>query len=293
MNKILLGLAMLLMAVGVQAQTAAGRTASTKVSDALGLMPARDQAEFNRLMDDLVSTGASGVDMLTAMFDNTNNKAVNYALSGWAAYVSAPGREEARLTFAEGVGRALQKSDDPVIQAYLIRLLQRCGGDESVELLGGYLQDEKLGDPARCALLAIGTPAARALVAEPTPVTVHFDAPVTDIAALYASQQALGDKAVSSLLKALKSKDRAYRNAALRFLQPYLNESVLAALAKELKKAKPETKVDIINFLGLHDAQSVLPAILPYIGNENEELSTAAMSAAIRLKSQEAMPVIA
>lgn len=293
MKKILLGLAMLLMAVGVQAQTAAGRTASTKVSDALGLMPARDQAEFNRLMDDLVSTGASGVDMLTAMFDNTNNKAVNYALSGWAAYVSAPGREEARLTFAEGVGRALQKSDDPVIQAYLIRLLQRCGGDESVELLGGYLQDEKLGDPARCALLAIGTPAARALVAEPTPVTVHFDAPVTDIAALYASQQALGDKAVSSLLKALKSKDRAYRNAALRFLQPYLNESVLAALAKELKKAKPETKVDIINFLGLHDAQSVLPAILPYIGNENEELSTAAMSAAIRLKSQEAMPVIA
>ena len=60
-----------------------------------------------------------------------------------------------------------------------------------------------------------------------------------------------------------------------------------------MKKAKPETKVDIINFLGLHDAQSVLSAILPYIGNENEELSMAAMWAAIRLKSQEAMLVIA
>ena len=293
MKKILLGLAMLLMAVGVQAQTAAGRTASTKVSDALGLMPARDQAEFNRLMGDLVSTGASGVDMLTAMFDNTNNKEVSYALSGWAAYVSAPGREEARRTFAEGIGRALKGCSDPVIEAYYIRLLQRCGGDESVALLGSYLKDEQLGDPARCALLAIGTPAARALVPEPTPVTVHFNAPTTAIAALYARQQALGDKAVAELLKALKSKDRTYRNAALRFLQPYLNESVIASLTKELKKAKPETKVDLINYLGLHDAQSALPAILPYIGNENEELCVAAMWAAIRLKSEEALPTLA
>ncbi len=57
MKKILLLLVLLVMAVGVQAQTAAGRTASTKVSDALGLMPARDQAEFGRLMDDLVCDG--------------------------------------------------------------------------------------------------------------------------------------------------------------------------------------------------------------------------------------------
>ena len=93
MKKILLLLVLLVMAVGVQAQTAAGRTASTKVSDALGLMPARDQAEFGRLMDDLVSTGAEGIDLMTSMFEDTNNVPVSYALSGWAAYVSAPGRE--------------------------------------------------------------------------------------------------------------------------------------------------------------------------------------------------------
>lgn len=293
MKKILLLLVLLVMAVGVQAQTAAGRTASTKVSDALGLMPARDQAEFGRLMDDLVSTGAEGIDLMTSMFEDTNNVPVSYALSGWAAYVSAPGREAARKSFAEGIARALKKSGDPVVQAYYIRLLQRCGGDESVPVLAEYLGDGQLGDPARCALLAIGTPAARALVPEETSLTIHYDAPVGRITDLYAQVQRKGEAAVPQLLKALKSSDRAYRNAALRFIQPYLGEPVYNALVKELKKAKPEVKSDIITYLGLQNAQSALPAILPYIGDADPEVSTAAMWAATRMGAPEAPAAIA
>ena len=293
MKKILLLLVLLVMAVGVQAQTAAGRTASTKVSDALGLMPARDQAEFGRLMDDLVSTGAEGIDLMTSMFEDTNNVPVSYALSGWAAYVSAPGREAARKSFAEGIARALKKSGDPVVQAYYIRLLQRCGGDESVPVLAEYLGDGQLGDPARCALLAIGTPAARALVPEETSLTIHYDAPVGRIADLYAQVQRKGESAVPQLLKALKNSDRAYRNAALRFIQPYLGEPVYNALVKELKKAKPEVKSDIITYLGLQNAQSALPAILPYIGDADPEVSTAAMWAATRMGAPEAPAAIA
>ena len=293
MKKILLLLVLLVMAVGVQAQTAAGRTASTKVSDALGLMPARDQAEFGRLMDDLVSTGAEGIDLMTSMFEDTNNVPVSYALSGWAAYVSAPGREAARKSFAEGIARALKKSGDPVVQAYYIRLLQRCGGDEIVPVLAEYLGDGQLGDPARCALLAIGTPAARALVPEETSLTIHYDAPVGRIADLYAQVQRKGESAVPQLLKALKNSDRAYRNAALRFIQPYLGEPVYNALVKELKKAKPEVKSDIITYLGLQNAQSALPAILPYIGDADPEVSTAAMWAATRMGAPEAPAAIA
>ena len=293
MKKILLLLVLLVMAVGVQAQTAAGRTASTKVSDALRLMPARDQAEFGRLMDDLVSTGAEGIDLMTSMFEDTNNVPVSYALSGWAAYVSAPGREAARKSFAEGIARALKKSGDPVVQAYYIRLLQRCGGDESVPVLAEYLGDGQLGDPARCALLAIGTPVARALVPEETSLTIHYDAPVGRIADLYAQVQRKGESAVPQLLKALKNSDRAYRNAALRFIQPYLGEPVYNALVKELKKAKPEVKSDIITYLGLQNAQSALPAILPYIGDADPEVSTAAMWAATRMGAPEAPAAIA
>ena len=203
------------------------------------------------------------------------------------------GCEAARKSFAEGIARALKKSGDPVVQAYYIRLLQRCGGDESVPVLAEYLGDGQLGDPARCALLAIGTPVARALVPEETSLTIHYDAPVGRIADLYAQVQRKGESAVPQLLKALKNSDRAYRNAALRFIQPYLGEPVYNALVKELKKAKPEVKSDIITYLGLQNAQSALPAILPYIGDADPEVSTAAMWAATRMGAPEAPAAIA
>lgn len=65
------------------------------------------------------------------------------------------------------------------------------------------------------------------------------------------------------LLKALKNSDRAYRNAALRFIQPYLGEPVYNALVKELKKAKPEVKSDIITYLGLSKCAVALPGYSP------------------------------
>lgn len=72
-------------------------------------------------------------------------------------------------------------------------------------VLAEYLGDGQLGDPARCALLAIGTPAARALVPEETSLTIHYDAPVGRIADLYAQVQRKGESAVPQLLKALKT----------------------------------------------------------------------------------------
>ena len=79
MRKIVLILACVAMAVQAMGQAAPNRTWKTKVSDALGLMPAPDPAEDNRLMGDLLSTGSQGVDMLVSMFDGTNNVPVAYA----------------------------------------------------------------------------------------------------------------------------------------------------------------------------------------------------------------------
>lgn len=89
-----------------------------------------------------------------------------------------------------------------------------------------------------------------ALVPEETSLTIHYDAPVGRIADLYAQVQRKGESAVPQLLKALKNSDRAYRNAALRFIQPYLGEPVYNALVKELKKAKPEVKSDHYHLSG-------------------------------------------
>ena len=103
MKKIVLVLFALFALAGsnLSAQTNPNRTWKTKVSDALGLMPAPNKAEYDRLMSDLVSTGAEGVDMLVSMFDDTNNVPVSYALSGWSAFVSGPDREQARKEFVD------------------------------------------------------------------------------------------------------------------------------------------------------------------------------------------------
>ena len=112
MRKIVLILACVAMAVQAMGQAAPNRTWKTKVSDALGLMPAPDPAEYNRLMGDLLSTGSQGVDMLVSMFDGTNNVPVAYALSGWAAFVSSgheAGRYSPRESFAGSTGATIRK----------------------------------------------------------------------------------------------------------------------------------------------------------------------------------------
>ncbi len=278
-KRILLTVALALTVISAGAQTAANRTPRTKVSDALALMPAPEGVEYNRLMEDLVSSGAEGVEMLTSMLDNTNNVPVVYALSGWAAYVTTPGYEYSRKTFAEGIVRALQTSQDPEVKAFYIRLLQQCGKSESVKVLVDLVDDPRLGDPARCALEAItqernGFP------------TVYTEAPVTRIGKLYNLVQTKGAAALPQLTKAAMDGDRNYRNTALRFAEPYADEAFYATLITRLPKVKPEIKTDWITWLGLQGVESAVPAIMPWIGDKNVELSSAAMWAAIRLKGE-------
>lgn len=166
MKKIMLIVLLSAFAGALCAQSAPGRTWKTKVSDALGLMPAPDGAEYNRLMEDLASTGAEGVEMLTGMFDGTNNTPVVYALSGWAAYATGAGREADRDVFARGVVSALKKTNAPEIKAFYVRLLQQCGKAESVDALAGLIGDERLGSPALVALASNGTPEARKAIAD-------------------------------------------------------------------------------------------------------------------------------
>ncbi len=276
MKRIFFILALALTVVATQAQTAANRTPRTKVSDALALLPAEQGTEYNRLMGDLASSGAEGVDMLTSMFDNTNNVPVVYALSGWSAYVSEPGREEARQAFASGLVRALQKSTDPEIKAFYIRLLQQCGGQESVKTLTDLLDDKRLGDPARCALEAITD------AKDGFPV-VYAGAPVTRMGKLYDLVESRGAAAMPQLLKAATDPDRNYRNAALRFATPYANDGFYKDLIAKLPKAKPEVKTDLVTYLGNQGVKQALPAVMASIGSADEELSIASMWAATRL----------
>ena len=52
------------------------------------------------------------------------------------------------------------------------------------------------------------------------------------------------------LLSALKDGNKEYRNAALNFASDFANKEVYIEVMKAMQKAKPEVKVDIINWIG-------------------------------------------
>lgn len=161
MKKAYISIASLLLCGSMlMAQNPANRTAKTTVADVLAQMPAERQAEYNKLISDLSSTGEEGVMMLVDRINapgKGSNSNVDYALSGLSHYVMAKGEENARLVTANAYLKALDKVSERETKAFIIRQLQILGGDECVEALAGYLNDESLSGPAARALSAIAT----------------------------------------------------------------------------------------------------------------------------------------
>jgi len=359
MKKIFTSLLLCCFAVAVMAQSPANRTTTTILSDVLAQMPAKNQKEFDKLMNDLSTTGAEGVQMLVSRINapgKGSNAAVDYALSGLTAFVSAPDKVNERKAVEQGYLNALAAAGEREAKAFVVRQLQQIGSDASVDALYKLLDDNSLMSPATGALAAIGTANAKnALVKawqegkggtrdlaqafiesglsaaeslllqrigdgdEETQLSINDALSKIGTAASlpalkkqaqlagYAlnkagaanayvnllgkladeGQTAVVQKAAQALLKdaakagarhsreaalgllfstdntltggkniqklletALKDADIDYRNAALRFASAYANEELYTKLAKSLPKAKPELKVDILNWLG-------------------------------------------
>lgn len=164
MRKIYLSLsATLLCGTLLLAQLPANRTPQTVVADVVAQMPAETQKKYDKLIEDLLSTGETGVQALVDMMQppgKGNNARVEYALSGLSHYVMGKGMESARFATSKAYIKALKLVEDREIKAFIIRQLELIGGDEAVEALAPYLNTEVLSGPASRALAAINTPSA-------------------------------------------------------------------------------------------------------------------------------------
>ncbi|MBR3626946.1 MAG: DUF1080 domain-containing protein [Bacteroidaceae bacterium] len=219
----------LVCAVTLMAQSPANRTVNTIVADVLAQMPAKNQTEFDKLMGDLSTTGAEGIQMLISRLNalgQGSNAAVEYALSGLAAYASAPDKAQLKQVVKQGFQKALTTASVQEVKAFINQQL--------------YF----LGEP-----LDLGGQA-----------TVHQSANADyrnqRIPTLASAFQAAPDKALKTLEKALKDNDKEYRNAALRFASDYANSEMYTKLVKRLPKMKPFVKTDILNWLGYEALQS-------------------------------------
>lgn len=145
------------------------RAAHTKIADLLAQQPAKNKAALKANMDAMSDMGEDGIMGMAAMLaapGKGDNTALEYALAGYAFYVSQPGKESQRATAANAYGKALQQVTDKELKSFFIVQLQHIGNDGSVRVLQPYLLDERLLDPAARTLVKINTPAAqKALVA--------------------------------------------------------------------------------------------------------------------------------
>ncbi len=161
MKKIFLPfLTFLLCVSGLMAQSPGRRTVQTIVADVLAQMPADNEADYNKQIGDLASTGEEGILAIIKMIHapgKGNNALTDYALSGLSNYVSKKGEENLRLQTANAYIKALDQVSDRETKAFIIRQLQTVGKDESVDALARYLNQEELSGPAARALATIGT----------------------------------------------------------------------------------------------------------------------------------------
>ena len=120
----------LVCAVTLMAQSPANRTVNTIVADVLAQMPAKNQTEFDKLMGDLSTTGAEGVQMLISRLNapgQGSNAAVEYALSGLAAYASAPDKAQLKQVVKQGFQKALATASVQEVKAFINQQLYFLG----------------------------------------------------------------------------------------------------------------------------------------------------------------------
>jgi HEAT repeat protein len=132
----------------------------SKVRTLVDRFPAQNTEERQNLASDVIGLGPEGILEICGMLippGTGDDTGARYALSALATHVSQKGMERERELYAKTLIKGLDRQTNKEVQAFLIRLLQRAGKEESVKPLKEYLADQKLCEPATQALLAIGT----------------------------------------------------------------------------------------------------------------------------------------
>lgn len=254
------------------------------------------------LHDERLSDPASRA--LAAIHSTSSNNALLRGLQG------ATGNAQLSLVQALGDTRfagalpqvtELAKSKDPVLTKVALYTLAQTGDPSSLKLLNaaasrtGYSYD--VTDATSSYLLYLHrlsanghTPdaekAAKALLKKASK-QVH-----TRTAALKILVDVQGANSLELLTAAMKDKDPEYRDAALEFARPWLNETNAAQWINTFNKSGDEAKAAILNMFGDRNIAAALPLALQSLHSGNSGIRLAAVAAAAKIGQQEAVPAL-
>ena len=259
MKKIYSILILLALSVSLYAQDARQRTVQTIVADVLAAMPAQNSSDFNSQMADLAKAAPQSVvevaSMLKPAGQGVKNAIYEYALQGLVSYVNDPAHADKKADVLKGLQDAAAACKDSYNKE-LLTSLQR--------MLGQYVA------PEAEALMPVKE--AKSLLKSGTTHEKCF--------AAWSLMNAQPEKAIKTVASALKSDDKIFRNSVIGNATKILGASALVpVLTGKFKKLAPDTKVDVLNWLGNNKISSVSNLVNSAIG-EGGDVAKAAIAAA-------------
>ncbi|WP_160716150.1 DUF1080 domain-containing protein [Chitinophaga solisilvae] len=212
------------------------RAFHTKVADVLALLPSPDNAQFNTSMSAIAALGEEGLTRIAGMLaapGKGDNTQLQYALAGYAYYVTQPGKETLRKQAAAAFCQAIAKTADPENKVFLITQLQTTGDNDAVATLKPLLAEDRYCDPAARVLIKINTPdAQQALLGALATANAENRITLTT---------ALGDsrcrKAVAAITPAVNNADKRLVKASLYALAEIADPASAATIAAAAAKA--------------------------------------------------------
>lgn len=160
MKKVAFILSFLFIALSQVAAQKDQRTTATRIADLLVQFPAENDAALKTAMAEMEKLGPDGLLELTKRMvpeGKASNAKIEYAIMGYSAYVTAPGRERKRVEAEDVWIKALSNTDDKNLASFFMSMLELAGSNKSVSALAGYLNDKDFGPKAASVLSQIGT----------------------------------------------------------------------------------------------------------------------------------------
>ena len=226
------------LAGNIQAQE--NRTLETKVADVLAQYPTKNLKHSHSLSQKIINLGAPGIaqfiDLLVPQ-GTGNDTQTRYALESLARFSGRPGHEADRSLVEKSLLKAIKSTSNNEVKAFLVRRLNYCGSDVSLDVLGKLISNEALTSASIGVIRAIGTDAAgKTLLNNSNNSNAKIQQQVV---------QALGEikykKAVAALTELTNSSNDVVKNSALYALAKIAAPESRGIIAKEVKKAQFKT----------------------------------------------------
>jgi HEAT repeat protein len=274
------------------------RTTETKIADIAMQLPAKDTETLTKLMRELIKLDNAIPNLASKLLHpgSGDDYQVRAAISGLTFHASQGNKPEEKKKIAEELCIAIPKVESDEIKDFLLIQLQWVAGNESIETVAQYLENTRLSDPAARVLKRIGTAdAEKALSA--IPVKTQSEQSLSQIAAQTAALQLItlsdGEKAIGKITDALKSDNKQYRQAALRFSanikSPKMNKELLKIAQKE---KRPEVIAEIITAFGERGDKAAWPFVKKSLSDKDGGIRSAAIVSAGKLAGTDAIAAI-